>query len=105
VTTDHVIAATGYRIDVQRYDFMSNALRTALATVQQTPILSPSFESSIPDLFIIGPAAANSFGPVMRFAVGAGFTARRLARRLAGEWHPVAAPMTDPSAALAEAGG
>jgi hypothetical protein len=29
-------------------------------------------------LYFVGAAAANSFGPLMRFAFGAGFAARRL---------------------------
>ena len=43
-------------------------------------MLSSSFESSMPGLYFVGVAAANSFGPVMRFAFGAGFAARTLAR-------------------------
>jgi hypothetical protein len=46
--------------------------------VNGTPILSSNFESSIPGLYFVGIAAANSFGPVMRFAFGAGFSAKRL---------------------------
>ena len=37
----------------------------------------------MPGLYFAGVAAANSFGPVMRFAFGAGFAARTLARALA----------------------
>jgi len=36
----------------------------------------------MPGLYFAGVAAANSFGPVMRFAFGAGFAARTLARTL-----------------------
>jgi len=49
-----------------------------LEHVNQTPILSTHFESSIEGLFFVGPIAANSFGPLMRFAFGAGFASRRL---------------------------
>jgi hypothetical protein len=34
-------------------------------------------------LFFVGPAAANSFGPLMRFMVGAEYVAPRIAPRLA----------------------
>ncbi|MGH9705764.1 MAG: NAD(P)/FAD-dependent oxidoreductase, partial [Candidatus Acidiferrales bacterium] len=37
-------------------------------------------ESSVRGLYFTGVAAANSFGPLMRFAFGAGFTARHLTR-------------------------
>jgi hypothetical protein len=45
--------------------------------------VSSEFESSVPGLYFLGPIAANSFGPVMRFAFGADFTARRISRHLA----------------------
>lgn len=53
-----------------------------LAHVNQSPVLSTRFESSVKGLFLIGPIAANSFGPMMRFAFRAGFAARRLAPML-----------------------
>ncbi len=84
IETGHVIAATGYRPDIRRLDFLGERLRARIATVEHAPVLSSRFETTVPGLFMVGPAAANSFGPVMRFVVGAGFTARRLSRHLAG---------------------
>jgi thioredoxin reductase len=84
LVTDHVIAATGYRVDLRRLTFMSSDLRSAVHAVDQTPILSSKFESSVPGLYFVGIAAANSFGPLLRFVFGAKFTARRLTRHLAG---------------------
>lgn len=81
--TDHVVAATGYRADVGRLEFLSQGLRSRLRTVEGAPILSQRFESSVPGLYFTGLASALSFGPVMRFAFGADYTARVLARRLA----------------------
>jgi len=80
VTTDHVIAATGYKVDLRRLGFLGKELQTRLRTVENTPILSPNFESSVPGLYFVGLAAANTFGPVMRFLLGARYTARRLTR-------------------------
>jgi hypothetical protein len=85
---DHVIAATGYRVDLRRLSFLSAEIGTGLKHVEQTPNLSARFESSIPGLYFVGPASANSFGPVMRFAFGAGFTARRLTRHLVASMLP-----------------
>ena len=48
------------------------------------PILSRHFETSVPGLYVVGPASAFSFGPMFRFVLGARFTARRLARHFAG---------------------
>ncbi|GAC1680409.1 MAG: hypothetical protein PVS2B2_18750 [Candidatus Acidiferrum sp.] len=82
ITTDHVIAATGYRVEIGRLAFLSTEIRTELRAVQNAPVLSANFESSVPGLYFLGLAAANSFGPVMRFAFGADFAARRLSQSL-----------------------
>jgi thioredoxin reductase len=82
-TVDHVIAATGYRVDVNRIAFIEESLRARIETAGNAPTLSSNFESSVPGLYFVGPAAANSFGPLQRFAVGARFAARRVSRRLA----------------------
>ena len=81
--TDHVIAATGYRVDLRRLAFLHPDLGANVRTVENTPILDSFFESSVPGLYFVGVAAANSFGPVMRFAFGADYTAKRLVRHLA----------------------
>ena len=80
---DHVIAATGYKVDVSKLGFMAEDLRRDIAAANATPILSRTFESSVPGLYFIGVASANSFGPLVRFACGAEFTARRLSHHLA----------------------
>jgi len=84
LAADHVIAATGFRTDVRRMGFLSAALRSRLDTAHHAPALSSQFESTVPGLYFVGPASANSFGPVMRFVAGAEFTAHRLAARLSG---------------------
>jgi thioredoxin reductase len=83
LVTEHVIAATGYKVDLDRLTFFSPGVRSGIRSVQNTPILSSSFESSVPGLYFVGAASANSLGPLARFAFGAGFTARRLHRRFA----------------------
>jgi len=80
---DHVIAATGYKFDIQRFDFLAAEIRSRLKVVDGAPVLSSSMESSIPGLYFMGAIAANSFGPVMRFAFGARFAAARIDRALA----------------------
>jgi hypothetical protein len=94
ILTEHVIAGTGYQVDAERLVFLNAEIRSKLKCVNGTPVLSSTFESSIPGLYFVGIAAANSFGPVMRFAFGAGFAAKRLTRTvmksLAGS--PASAP-------------
>jgi thioredoxin reductase len=79
---DHVIAATGYKVNLQRLYFMHPTLRKRMATNDHVPILSRNFESSVPGLYFVGLASSNSFGPLCRFAYGAKFTSKRLARHL-----------------------
>ncbi len=79
---DHVVAATGYRADLAKLPFLDAGLREGVDSVEGTPILSDRFESSVPDLYFVGLAAANSFGPLLRFMVGAEFAAPRLAAHL-----------------------
>lgn len=84
---DHLIAATGYRTDVRRLPFLDARILSELALVEASPALSSNFESSVPNLFFVGVSSANTFGPLLRFAFGAGFAAPRLSahlRRTAG---------------------
>src|SRR6202521_2992791 len=78
ILTDHIIAATGYKVDLGRLSFLSAEICAKIKAVDGTPVLSSKCESSVPGLFFVGVAAANSFGPLMRFAFGAEFAARRL---------------------------
>jgi len=80
---DHVVSATGYRVNLERLTFLNAETRSKVKTVAGSPVLSSAFESTVPGLYFAGLAAANSFGPVMRFAFGAGFTARTIAKAVA----------------------
>ena len=40
IETDHVIAATGYKVDLQRLSFLSSRLQTAIRSVEHAPVLS-----------------------------------------------------------------
>jgi thioredoxin reductase len=82
IVTDHVIAATGYKVNLDRLTFLSQKIRSQIKAIDRTPVLKSNFESSIPGLYFVGIAAANSFGPLMRFAFGADFAARHLTQRL-----------------------
>jgi cation diffusion facilitator CzcD-associated flavoprotein CzcO len=82
IEVDHIIAATGYKVDLERLTFLSSEIRSNLTAAEHTPVLSATCESSLPGLYFVGVAAANSFGPVMRFAFGADFAARTVTRAL-----------------------
>jgi hypothetical protein len=82
LTVDHVIGATGYRVDLDRLTFIDDPLRSKIKRLNGSPILDRSFESSVRGFYFTGVASANSFGPLMRFAFGAKVTSRRLTKRL-----------------------
>jgi hypothetical protein len=82
VTADHVVAATGYRVDVDRLTFLSESIRQGLRLADRAPALSRNFESSVPGLYFVGTASANSFGPMLRFVYGADFASHRVASHL-----------------------
>jgi thioredoxin reductase len=79
---DHVIAATGYKPDMRRLPFLARDICDRIAPRQSTAPLSDKFETRMPGLFVIGPAAIDSFGPLMRFMYGAEFVAPYLAAHL-----------------------
>ncbi|MGE5289598.1 MAG: NAD(P)-binding domain-containing protein [Micromonosporaceae bacterium] len=83
LSADHVIAATGYRMDLRRLLFVEPQLRSQLKTVAGTPSVGRDYESSVPGLYIIGPVVAPTFGPVIRFVYGTDHAASMVARSLA----------------------
>jgi hypothetical protein len=82
IVADHIVAGTGYRVSLDSLQFLSEDIRSAVQRANGSPVLSINFESSVPGLYFTGLASANSFGPVMRFAFGAKFTAQRLVKVL-----------------------
>jgi thioredoxin reductase len=80
---DHVLAATGYRVDLAGLDFMDDAMRRRVRCVAGSPRLSGAFESSVPGVYFTGLTAAATFGPLMRFVCGSGFAARRVSHAVA----------------------
>jgi FAD-dependent urate hydroxylase len=85
LVVDHVVAGTGYRIDVERFAFLDIALRQKIERLGQAPKLSASFETSVPGLNIIGPASTMSFGPLFRFVAGAEHAAAVISTHLASQ--------------------
>jgi len=83
LTADHIIAATGYRPDLRRLTFIGEKLRHQLRVVAETAVVDGNYQSSVPGLYVIGPAVAPTFGPVMRFVYGSDHAARTVAGQLA----------------------
>jgi hypothetical protein len=80
LSLEHVLLATGYRVDIGRYGFLDPALLKDVNRVEGFPRLGPGFESSVPGLHFLGAPAAWSFGPLFRFVAGAEYAAPALAR-------------------------
>jgi cation diffusion facilitator CzcD-associated flavoprotein CzcO len=76
---DHALLGTGYRVDVTRHPFLSDAVVSSLNCVDGYPPLGPGFESSVPGLHFLGAPAALSYGPLMRFVAGTGYASAALA--------------------------
>jgi FAD-dependent urate hydroxylase len=83
LVVDHVIAGSGYDVDVERLEFIGRKLRRAIERLERAPKLNASFETSVSGLYFIGPASAMSFGPLFRFVVGAEYTVRTVSAHLA----------------------
>ena len=79
---DHVIAATGYRTDLTRLEFMPEAIRSRLRTVAGSPVVGRDYQSSVAGLYFVGPAVAPTFGPLMRFVFGTYHAAPVVARHV-----------------------
>jgi hypothetical protein len=79
-----VIAATGYRTDLTRLAFLGPDLLAGVRPVAGSPVVGRDYQSSVPGLYVIGPAVAPTFGPVMRFVFGSKHAATAVAGRLAG---------------------
>jgi FAD-dependent urate hydroxylase len=75
---DHVLLATGYRVDLEKYDFLSAPILANVHQANGFPKLTTGFESSVPGLYFLGAPAVWSFGPLLRFVAGTHFASRVL---------------------------
>jgi thioredoxin reductase len=83
ITAEHVVAATGFRVDIDRVQYLDPSLARSIAReVDGIPALDSRFGTSVPGLFIVGLPSAPVFGPIMRFMYGAKHVAPVLARCL-----------------------
>ena len=82
LTADHVIAATGYRPGPQPPELPGPRAAGQLDTVAGAPVVDRDYQTTVPGLFVVGPAVAPTFGPVMRFVFGSEHAARTVSRRL-----------------------
>jgi FAD-dependent urate hydroxylase len=67
---DHVIAGTGFRIDLTRLSFLSEGLLARIPAIKGYPVVSRAAESGVPGLYFVGAPTAASLGPSERFVAG-----------------------------------
>jgi pyridine nucleotide-disulfide oxidoreductase len=80
---DHVVAGTGYEVDVDRLPFLSPELGARIDRIERAPRLNRHSESSVSGLYFVGVMSTFSFGPLFRFVAGTAYTGPTLARHLA----------------------
>ena len=93
---DHVLLATGFRVDISRYAFLDRRLLDEIDRVAGFPQLRRGFETSVRGLHFVGAPGAWSYGPIARFVAGAGFAARSVAGHLADDRRPLRRPHPQP---------
>jgi NADPH-dependent 2,4-dienoyl-CoA reductase/sulfur reductase-like enzyme len=81
---DHVLLATGFRVDLRRLPLLENVV-DQIRLSDGSPVLREGYESSLPGLHFVGASATYSFGPLMRFVAGTGYAARSVTRRITGK--------------------
>jgi FAD-dependent urate hydroxylase len=81
---DHVMAGTGFRMDMSRLTYLPDELQARISTFSSYPVLNRAGESTVPGLYFVGALAAFSLGPSMRFIAGTHNVARQLTRSVAG---------------------
>jgi len=80
---DHVIAGTGFRIDIARLAYLPEELRARIGTIDGFPVLTRAGESTVPGLYFAGAPASFDLGPSMRFLAGTYKLPAPLARSVA----------------------
>jgi len=62
IAADHVIAGTGFRIDLSRLSFLPEEIQAGLATRANCPVVNRAGESTVPGLYFAGAHTMASLG-------------------------------------------
>ena len=83
LNVDHVILATGYKVNIAQLPFLAagNVL-DRIETRNGFPVLDDHFETSVPGLFITSMPAAQDFGPFFGFTISVRTSAKLICERL-----------------------
>jgi len=81
VTADHLIAATGYRPNLDSLAFFDHELRRRIRVAAGAPTVDRHYQSSVAGPYFVGPEVAATFRPVMRFVYGSAHAAHTVANQ------------------------
>ena len=83
LTVDHVVFATGYKVDLARVPFLANGLLPSVTVQDGFPVLDQHFQTSVPGLYITSLAATRDFGSFLAFTVSVRAQAKVICRDIA----------------------
>jgi hypothetical protein len=79
-TCQHIMFATGFRVNLAKYSFLSPELLRSIDQVDGYPRLKAGLECSIPGLHFLGAPSGWSYGPMARFVSGTTYSPGALTR-------------------------
>jgi thioredoxin reductase len=100
IDADHVIAGTGFRVDVAKLPFLSREIQASLVKRGDCPAVNRAGESTIPGLYFAGAHTVTSHGPGVRFIAGTHHVSAHLARSVARRAGKSSSPV-EPTASVA----
>jgi thioredoxin reductase len=82
---DFVILATGYKIDISRYNILGSSLKRQIQIRPDGyPVLDTNLQTSVPGLYMAGVIGEKTLGPTLRFVTGTSNAGPRLAAGITG---------------------
>lgn len=84
---DHVIAGTGFRVDLRRLSFLPGPVQEKIALLGGYAAVNRAGQSSVPGLYFAGAHTAASLGPSVRFIAGTHQSVAQLTRSVARGAH------------------
>lgn len=82
LVVDHVVLATGYKVDMKQVPFIARDLLEELTLNDGSPRLDSQLQSSVAGLFITSLPANNDFGPFFGFTVAVKSSAKLIINAL-----------------------
>jgi FAD-dependent urate hydroxylase len=68
---DHILCATGYRVDLSRVTYLAEDVASGELRVDDGfPVLDEDFQTTLPGFYIVGQASIRYFGPFFGFVRG-----------------------------------